>query len=370
MIASVHPLVLAAVVSDGPGTASAADWEEAAQSASAHGVVAWLRAYARRRPDAPAVALERLDALCAAETARSLLLQAELASILRAFESRRIRCAPLRGVALSERLYGDGAARPASDIDLLVEKRDLERVETALGALGFAQVDRRRGFAREFSYTLELVKDAHGGVIVEPHWTLAYPPFVEALDMERVWARCRPGRVAGADTLLLAPDAVLLNLCLHLVHKAPDVPLLWSLDIDRLVRRAADTLDWSELLALARGARVEGQVSAALRRAATVFATPVPPGVFDALGAAGPAALDPLLAPDASVDGRESLALFFALGGVRRRARYLAGLLFPSPRFMALEYGLTHRRELGLAYARRVRHFAWEGLKGTTRLLF
>src|SRR5205085_9920132 len=146
-------------------------------------------------------------------------------------------------------------------------------VEKTLGALGFRPVDRRAGFAREFSYTLEL---ARGGVVVEPHWTLAYPPFADALDMERVWARCRPGRVAGEPAVLLSAESVLLNLCLHLIHKAPDVPLLWLLDIDRLIRCEAGAIDWDELIALTRSACVEHQVGAALRDVVDLLGTPLP----------------------------------------------------------------------------------------------
>jgi putative nucleotidyltransferase-like protein len=361
-----HPRVLEAV--SVPAAADAA-WEGAVASARTHGLVAALHAHARRQPGTPAGVLAEAAEAHAGQTARSLLLAGELASMLRLLGAREIPCAPLRGIALAERLYDDGAARPSGDIDLLVRKSDLERVAQALASLGFVEVDRRRGFAREFSYTLEMVKDLHGGVIVEPHWTLAYPPFVDTLDMERVWASCRPGRVAGVDTLLLAPEALLLNLCLHLVHKAPDVPLLWLLDIDRLVRREGGRLDWQELAALACGAGVEGQVLAALRRVAATFTTPLPAGVLDALSTSA-APLDPLLGPEGGVDGRESLALFFAISGVRRRARYAAALLFPSPRFMALEYGLTRRRHLAPAYLRRVSYFGWQALKGTARLLF
>jgi hypothetical protein len=312
---------------------------------------------------------ERLRAASAGVAARALALAAELAAILRGLAAAGVACVPLRGAALAERLYDDACARPAGDIDLLVRRADLDRVEATLGALGFRAVDRRAGFAREFSYTLELAKDAHGGVVVEPHWTLAYPPFVDTLDMERVWARCRPGRVVGEPALCLAPEATLLNLCLHLVHKAPDVPLLWLRDVNRLVRRDADAIDWDELLALARGARVERQVSTALRSVATLLGTPLPSGVLDALAAARPAPLDSLLASHAGVDGRESLALLFALRGVRRRARYATALLFPAPGFMAVEYGVTGPAALALAYGRRARHVLWEGVKGTARLL-
>ena len=364
------PLLLALVRGDDTAAATAEDWRRAAAAARAEGLEPWLfRRIVRSAPAAPDDVREALREAAAGVAARGLALAAELAAILRALAAAGVACAPLRGAALAERLYDDASARPAGDIDLLVRKADLDAVEATLRALGFDALDRRAGFAREFSYTLELARDAHGGVVVEPHWTLAYPPFADALDMERVWARCRPGRVVGEPARLLAPEATLLNLCLHLVHKAPDVPLLWRLDIHRLLRRDAGAIDWDELLALTRGAGVERQVAAALRSVAALLATPLPPRVLHALDAAGPAALDPLLAPDAGVDGRESLALLFALPGLRRRARYATALLFPSPRFMAVEYGVTGRGGLALAYGRRARHVLWEGLKGAARLL-
>ena len=93
------------------------------------------------------------------------------------------------------------------------------------------------------------------------------------------------------------------------------------------------------------------------------------PRVVGALDVTQPATLDSLLAPESGVDGRESLALLFALSGIRRRARYAAALLFPSPGFMAMEYGVTGPGGLARAYGRRARHLLWEGLRGTARLL-
>jgi putative nucleotidyltransferase-like protein len=360
-------LLLSLLRGDEPAAVSAEQWRRATAAARGEGLEAWLyRRIARIAGDVPDDVRDGLRAASAGVVARALALAAELATILRALAGAGVACAPLRGAALAERLYDDACARPAGDIDLLVRCADLDAVETTLGALGFRPVDRRAGFAREFSYTLEL---ARPGVVVEPHWTLAYPPFADALDMERVWTRCRPGRVVGQPALLLSSESVLLNLCLHLIHKAPDVPLLWLLDIDRLVRREALAIDWDELLALTRRARLERQLGAALRGVVELLGTPLPFRVLAALDVARPAALDPLLVPDAGVDGRESLALLFALSGVRRRARYAAALLFPSPGFMTMEYGVAGPGGLALAYGRRARHLLWQGLRGTARLL-
>src|SRR5204862_7748587 len=108
---------------------------------------------------------------------------------------------------------------------------------------------------------------------------------------------------------------------------------------------------------------------AALGCVVAVLGIPVAARVMAALDVTRPAALDGLLVPEGGVDGRESLALWFALSGVRRRARCAAALLFPSPGFMTMEYGVTGRAGLALAYSRRARHLLWQGLRGTARLL-
>lgn len=77
-----------------------------------------------------------------------------------------------------------------------------------------------------------------------------------------------------------------------------------------------------------------------------------------------------LLAGASTVDGKESLAVFFTLKGFRAKLSYALALLFPSPEFMRLQYGLTRRSQLGLAYIRRFCRLFWESSKGLLKLLF
>ena len=187
------------------------------------------------------------------------------------------------------------------------------------------------------------------------------------MDLGRVWSRGHRTQVAGVEALALGPEATLLNLCLHVIHKAPAVPLLWIYDLDRLVRLEGAALDWTELVELARASKLAPMVAATLRRAVSLFEAPVPDEVLVELERAPASGLARLVS-GASVDGKESLASLLTLPGVRPRLRYASAVLFPSPRFMALEYGLTHRRQLGAAYTRRVGYFVWQGLKGIVRL--
>jgi hypothetical protein len=350
-------------------------WDALIAAAEAHRLTTILaRAIATFPPELgpPAPAAARLRARVAGVAARNMLLAAELALILRAAVGRGIRCAPLRGLALAARLHGDHAARPIGDLDLLAPKDALSPLTTLLVELGFREFDRRPGFARAFSYTLKLVKGGRGPVIIEPHWTIAYPPFAERVDMARVWARCRRGEVVGVETWLLGPEALLLHLALHVAHAGDRAPLLWIWEIDRLVRQEGADLDWWELVELAVGSGAAPLAADVLAEVRRFFATPIPDGVLEAFAAAPTGRAErrwARLLGDASVDGSESLLVLLTLDGLGAKLRYALALLFPSSTFMMEWYELSSRWQLVVAYARRALGFSWAGLRGLARLL-
>jgi hypothetical protein len=308
---------------------------------------------------------------CLSFTARNLALAGELRMLLRAFRDQRIPCIPLRGLALAERLYGSVPARPMGDIDLLVRKEDLHRVQAMFRAFGFNEMDRRPGFASAFSYTLKFFVERSLMVIVEPHWTIAYPPFIDRLDMEAVWGRCVPARVVGEQTLSLGREDLLIHLCLHLTHR-DDAPFLWLYELDRYLRQESNAMGWDLVVSVSRAAGTERLVGHALDEAVTKLGAPVPADVLDALdGRSGQSRpLAQRLVETSKVDGVESLATFFAVKGVGAKFRYARALLFPQPSFMMLEYGLTHRRQLTKTYARRLCWFSWQAVKGLAHVCF
>lgn len=303
-----------------------------------------------------------------------LVMAETLRTILLACRTRGVSCVPLRGVALSEQLYGDPLARRFGDVDLLVRKSELSPIAEILRALGYREIDRRRDFAREFSYTLEFFTMTPVPLVVEPHWSLAYPPFVERLDMQPVWQRCVPTHLLGVDTLQLSPEDCLLNLCLHLMHHRAAAPVQWLAEIDRLIRQQAEHFRWELVQETAFRAGVGRLAAQALRRAHAAHATPLPVGCLEALEQARPgrASLAERISEQAGVEGRESLAMFFALRGCRARWRYAWALLVPSAEFMRLHYGLATRRQVGWWYLKRFGRLCleagkglWQGLSGS-----
>ncbi len=361
---AIHPS-LVAVLADRPHVSlshlTAEEWETILDQATPHGLMHLLQGF----PGLPASLEERVHQECLSITARNLALAGELRTLLRTFRDQRIPCLPLRGLALAERLYGSVPPRPMGDIDLFVRKEDLRRVQALFQALGFSEMDRRPGFASAFSYTLKFFVERSLMVIVEPHWSIAYPPFTDRLDMEVVWSRCVPARVVGEQTLSLGREDLLVHLCLHLTHR-DDAPFLWLYELDRYLRQESDAMRWEIVLSVSREAGIERLVGHALNEVVAKLGAPVPADVIDALdGRSGQThPLAQRLVETPTVDGVESLANFFALKGLGAKFRYARALLFPEPTFMILQYGLTHRRQLASTYIRRFCWLSWQAAKG------
>jgi len=359
-------------------------WEEIIRDATHQGLLPilyrWLKTSdSRYLPSAPK--LDQIKEGVVGVAARNVVLARELVSILQAFQTRQVVCVPVRGLALAELLYGDIAARPMGDIDLLVRKQDLQGVAAILKGLGFEKMEHRPGFAQAFSYTFEFLKKQHGWVIVEPHWTIAYPPFADQVDMDHVWKRCVRGRVVGMDTRLLGRADLLVHLCLHVIHQGESAPLLWFYELDRLLRQETTAPDWTEFVSITRETGQELFVAGVLGKVKVLFDSPIPAEVLSrlrnqltphlglAVGMSTENRLMRVLAGDSCLDGREEFALLFTIRGLRAKVRYAFALLFPSAQFMLLRYGLSSRRQLALSYLARVARLSLEGLRWVAALL-
>ena len=298
-----------------------------------------------------------------------LLLTQELRAILTTCEQRGIACVPIRGPVLAEQLYGDCSTRPMDDLDLLVHREGLSAIKDIFQHLHYAQYEYRPGFLETYSYSLEFIHPQHG-LVVEPHWTLAYPPFIDTAAMEPVWARARRQHWAGIDTWILSHEDLLLHLCLHLHHKGQQAPLLWFYELAAVIRRHGATLDWNIFMNQVQLMEQTGAVADVLKLLKGAFCSTIPDPVVRQLteqrqnhsGLPSSIIRHHILARS-SLSGREELALLCSLPTVRQQLRYLSALLFPSPRYMTQRYGASTRMRLIGFYLARFFHLGTAGLR-------
>ena len=235
------------------GNLLALDWNEVLRLAEHHGVLPLatrnLIAHARGLPPE----IERLlRSAYEANLRRSLWFTAELARIMRHFESRQLRAVPYKGPLLTESLYGDQGLRSFSDIDFLISPADFERAKQALAEIGYRPsadlnpaVERlwlRTGYERSFD-------GAAGKNLVELQWALL--PYFYGVDLgvEDLLARAGRTVVGGCEVPCLSCEDSVLVLCLH-AAKHLWTRLIWLTDIAETLR--AEAIDYSRVFSQAR----------------------------------------------------------------------------------------------------------------------
>lgn len=295
--------------------------------------------------DVPAGVVARLRQLAVASAAKNLRLYRELTDVLGVLRRSGIDVIVLKGAYLAEAVYGDFALRPMTDIDLLVRKRDLEATESILMAGGYSH---RRQPHRDEDYSgcQHLHPLTRGdGPPVEIHWTIESPTEPFEIDIDGLWERARPARVAGVDVLVLSPEDLLLHLCLHTsFHHRLALGLRGCWDILETIRREKATIDWGQMERRARGWRAAKYVYLMLRLAKDLLGTPVPEPVLAGLT---PGGLDPRVIQLARTEvlgqasERSVAAPFARVSGSTRileKVRWLARAVFPSRKVLGRIY--------------------------------
>ena len=269
----------------------------------------------------------------------NLLVERASVDVASALRRAGVRSILLKGPLQQRWLMGAGPARPTLDIDLLVERVDLERAESVVAGLGYrpaVELPTESGFEHSHDWI------AAGRVPIELHWSLV------GVDDSRVWA------VLSAETEMVnlggkaletpKEAARCLIVALHAAQHGAGAAEIVR-DLDRALEAAGNDV-WERALELARAVRAETPFVAALsltRRGRTLI---------DLLGLSLP-----------TLSEREALALitpaptgrgFFFLSnqrGARAKCAFLARKIAPPREFMRLRYQVAERGPVGLGLA-------------------
>ncbi len=262
---------------------------------------------------------------------------------------RLMACAPyalilLKGAALALTIYGDPAIRPMNDIDILIGPEHLMPVVEQMRKAGFEEHGLAQGedvgYLHHFIFT-----DPNTHVRFELHRTLPLLPSDEALN----WflAQTQTTTIEDAPCMTLTPEAQLLHLASHAVLEhggARDALAIWFYDIDQLIRKTGDDIDWETVLLKAQQLKWEAALQEAIRLAHKLFETPIPAAWIDWLQLSqtrlsGYNTLQKMTSAHRS----SSLTAFLILRGLswRQRGRQLAHMLFPSRSYMQRRYPHT-----------------------------
>lgn len=337
-------------------------WDEIIALARRHGVSPLLQR-ALRKGDALADVPERVRTHFEEERRATALDNlrnyGEFQRIARALRERGIPVIALKGLQLAELVYRDISLRPMGDLDILVP---LAQVEPAVATLLTLEYESENSLPGGYDVALT---HRRLGILVEVHWALAQPtePYIPRI--EDIWRLAVPVRLGDADAHVMAPEFLLLHVCVHLAyHHLFAFDLRALCDIAEIVR-AYPALDWAVVIDQCRRHGCRRGVAAALRLARDHLGAAVP---VDALDAIGGDTLDPDLLDDAleqlatfvgfSFELRfaPNLMAFTGATSAREKIATLWKRIFVPRAELGLIYGVSeHSACINLYYAVRLR---------------
>jgi hypothetical protein len=233
----------------------ALDWDFILSFAESHSLIPLLYSHlhAHAPEKAPRAVYEKLREQFRRISALNMFLSGELRRLLKLFAAHEIDAIPYKGPALAAKAYGNIALRHFGDLDILVRRRDVLRVMNLLVAEGYALHpplnDVQQSLMLRTQCNLPFTRDAHR-LIVEIHWRVSARLFSSPLDEETLWDNLHRDTFEGTTIKALAPEDLLLSLCVHGTKHLWE-RLSWITDIAQLLEVHPD-LNWASLLERAR----------------------------------------------------------------------------------------------------------------------
>jgi hypothetical protein len=216
-------------------------------------------------------------------TINNMATHAELDAVVTLLSQHSIPSVTLKGTYLAERLFSSLDARRCGDIDILVPEEDWHTARRLLEDAGYEPAATvNPGVLQHAFHDVPLVRVAHGrAFIVELHRQLTDPRSV-TIDYQNLWQRVANEGVRSGNLVGLPPAELLVFLAIHAPKHDTGVMRLLA-DIDHLISREEELLDWQYAVALARTWHADAILYFVLTLSASLLRTPVPDDVLDAI---------------------------------------------------------------------------------------
>lgn len=204
--------------------------------------------------------------------AKAIRQHRELLKLLKLFNQNNIEVIPLKGTILANRLYSDIAARGAStDFDLFVKEKDTDRVKSFLKESGYifiaSKLQNRLG-------DYEFIKPR--GTTLDIHCSI-----MTHLDCskQRLEGFLKAKRLVQEENVCyyeFEEEELLLYLSLHLVYSDCLRQLRYLCDINELLNKDEDKINWQRLTTKAKDWKLSGNLFLTLKLSKDLFVSPVP----------------------------------------------------------------------------------------------
>jgi hypothetical protein len=205
--------------------------------------------------------------------ARNLLLLNKLMQIIERLNANSIQVLVLKGGFLAPIVYSSPALRIMSDLDILVPPSKIENVLQILYELGYYRLY-PPWEETDYNITLELKESP---VLLEVHWELSSIPNDRMIPIADIWQHTSPQEYMEQKISAMDPTDLLIHLCQHtaIMHMFA-LGLRLLCDIDALIRKYSDELDWETIASRSKEWGAQRAVSLTICLCWQYLETPLP----------------------------------------------------------------------------------------------
>lgn len=235
------------------------DWRYIARQASFHKVAPLLYNNIKGL-DIPQVILKDLEKIYTYTAFHNMLYLEELKQIIEISQKVNIKIIILKGPVLAQETYGNIALRPFNDIDILIQKKDLDQLTHILTSSGYHA--QNINFYKKYHFHLPLTKIGKIPIHLELHWELVDQFILNRIDMNKIWSESSGNHLSSESNILY----LLLHIEKHaFFNKAVydrgnprdwiftnpcGNQLIWYTDLYEFINR--NTVNWDKLIKTAK----------------------------------------------------------------------------------------------------------------------
>lgn len=290
---------------------------------------------AGREAELPAEVLKKLRGDFMLSSFHSMRAERALVPVFADCAAEGIPVILLKGICLATTVYGNAALRPMTDVDILVEGKNIPRAHALLEKNGYLSPAGKEGMMAQHLPQYF----SKSGPAIELHFTIMDPATHPGLDVAQLFARAVPVGFGSSTALVMAIEDTVLHLCEHLAgHHLFANGRRGLVDIARTIGSAGDSFDWEAFMARAQLWSADRACALAIILCVKYAGLTIPGRVGDWIMSL-PGIQGQIAVAEDALFGKPPVMPFnlirlSASGSLAGKLRFLAGILFPSPETM------------------------------------
>jgi len=179
----------------------------------------------------------------------TLMMSSQLTYIIHFLEKNHIKTLSFKGPTLAQIAYKNPNLRQFSDIDILIQRKDCEKMLSLMISQGYIpEIKLDKKIKKTFFYSVNALGFHHptNHTYIEIHWELFAKNYAITWREEMIWQHSTFMQFNNQEIRILTFEMYLLYLCVH-GSKHFFSRLLWLYDIDRLIHSQTN-INWNTLI--------------------------------------------------------------------------------------------------------------------------